>query len=549
MAPRKSPQKEISKKPKSKSNNVSVESDSPVAVRSPPKKRSSKKNRSSVGGSSKEVRCSRSSRSPIKDGSSKNNDKSVSKKSKKSAKRSLIKNPGFRKDRNVDADDTNDDAPWFSSLVNDVASVLNRDGSPLKRKASSDASAGNSKKRQHNAPVDHDDSVNYSGDDSDFDMGDDDYFYDQFDDVLDDCNATNNANTGGLLKSQKKELLDFMESFISAYDNKRVKSMSDKSDNVEVASRKTLRFTADPGQGPVTSAPANESFRFPVPFGSQHLSSDWPIGADSRDRSFVNSLKQDRQANKVAENFLQLAGLSQSESSDLFRKANAKKSGEHWKPSDSAPVEIRWPQEMLDRPRGLEIGYNELTVAEFLAGNLSIIEAGPPDSKYYALVRAQLGYFRTLCEDISDYNWGLVREAHKAVLLSIEKGNLDPNDLQTMEIKRKSALERAYRHQGPIPINPDNLPGPSPKPTGSSKSPFSSSSSAAPGLLLRICKHYNEGRCSFEKEQQKGAYLWTHICGFCWHRLKQKRSHQENECEAKKRDSNKASKNEKGANQ
>ena len=99
---------------------------------------------------------------------------------------------------------------------------------------------------------------------------------------------------------------------------------------------------------------------------------------------------------------------------------------------------------MLERSRGKEIGYNDLSVAEFLSGNLAMMESGLPDSKYYALIRSQLGYFRTLCEDISDYNWALVREAHKAVLLSIEKGALDPNDLKTMEIKRKSALERAY---------------------------------------------------------------------------------------------------------
>ena len=55
-----------------------------------------------------------------------------------------------------------------------------------------------------------------------------------------------------------------------------------------------------------------------------------------------------------------MAGLSQAESSEFFKRAHAKKSGEFRKPSDVAPVEIKWPQELLDRPRGHEVGYNDL---------------------------------------------------------------------------------------------------------------------------------------------------------------------------------------------
>ena len=307
MAPRKSPQKEGSKKSKTKSKTASVVSESPVPIGSPSKKRSSNKKRSSDSSSSKDVPSSCLSRSPVKVRSKK--DKSVSKHAKKSAKRSLIKNPDFRKDINEDSGNANDEAPWFSSLVHDVASVLNREGSPLKRKASSDPPAGKSRKRQRSVLVDHDDIDDNSGDDSDFDMGDEEYFYDQFDDVLEDVNATNNANAGGLLNSQKRELLEFMESFISAYDSKKDKPVSDKPDNAGVSSRKSLRFPPDASQGLVASAPTDESFRFPVPFGSQRLSSDWPASTTNRDRSFVNSLKQDRQANKVAENFLQLATI------------------------------------------------------------------------------------------------------------------------------------------------------------------------------------------------------------------------------------------------
>ena len=412
MAPHKSPQKKNSKKGKGSRKSVLAVVETPKSVQSPSKAKG------------------------------KSSSKSSAKYPKKSSKKSLIKNPKFKKaiPSMSSGSAAREEAPWFSSLVHDVASVLNKEGSPLKRKLADNTSGSNKKQKSNldSSDVDVVDngSEHESGNDSDFDLGDEDYYYDQFDDILDDGNTTNNANSGGFLNSQKRELLDFMESFISAYDNrghcassgpgKSAKTLHDVSSNNNP--RKTLRFPPESARTNASN-PKDESLKLPVPFGSQFLDASSSVCPPSHDKSFVQSLKQDRQANKVTETFLQLAGLSQSESSDLFRKANAKKSGEHRKPSDSSPVEIRLPQEMLERPRGSETGYNDLSVTKFLSGNLAIIEAGLPDSKYYALIRAQLGYFRTLCDDISDYNWALVREAHKAVLLSIEKGALDPNDL------------------------------------------------------------------------------------------------------------------------
>ena len=522
MAPRKSPKKGGNKK----SSNVDIVADPVVDKVKTSKKKKNK----------------RSSVAPGRSVASRDASPVVSA-PKKTSKESLIKNLKFKKSKQPNPVADNQSAPWFSSLVQDVASILNKEGSPLKRKRVDGPVDSNKKGRTDGSDVSSLEAESLG--DSDFDLGDEEYYFDEFDDVLDDGNATNNANSGGFLNSQKRELLDFMDGFVTSYESNRSKvTKGGKAKKASVSPRKGSRSPINS-----TAFRSDEVFTYPTPSGSQISNSGPSVSQPAKDRNFIRSLKQDRQANKVAENFLQLAGLSQSESSDLFRKANAKKSGEHRKPSDSAPIEIRWPQEMLERPRGLEVGYNDLSVAEFLSGNLAIVENGLPDSKYYATIRSQLGYFRTLCEDISDYNWPLVREAHKAVLLSIEKGALDPNDLQTMEIKRKSALERAYRHQGPIPVsNSDFMAASTSKANFNNKPSNQSASSSAPGLLLRICKHFNEGKCSFDKEHQKGAYLWTHICGFCWHRLKQKRNHQENECEAKRKDVSKGPKNEKGGN-
>ena len=367
-------------------------------------------------------------------------------------------------------------------------------------------------------------------------------------------NRTHNPLSSQFRPEQKKELMSFMKSFVESYGdhtkfplagpsedrNQHKKNRRDQPSN---SLTKSLRF---PLQRPIQDESHGEKDSHPIPFGClsdvrhrKGLSKN----IESND-NFVNSLRADKGSNKLAEAFLQLAGLSQAESNGFFKKANAKKSGEHRKPSDVAPIEVRWPQEMLDRPKGLEVGYNDLGLAEFFSGNLAILEFGLPQNDFYDLIRGQVNYFRNLCDDVVDFGWPLVREVHKAVLLSLEKGALDPNDFIGMHDRRKICLDRAFRHQK----SPDQ-----PQSSGSSSASGSARNTGSersnPGMHLRVCKHYNEGKCNFPKEHAKGAYLWTHICSFCWHKLKQKRNHMEMECEIKKKDSTpKQVKNEKGWN-
>ena len=175
-----------------------------------------------------------------------------------------------------------------------------------------------------------------------------------------------------------------------------------------------------------------------------------------------------------------------------------------------------------------------------MIGNLGLIDLSLPHEIGFDLIRKQIHYFRTLCDDALDYSWPLVREAHKAVLLALEQGQLSPDDIEGMLERKKLCLERAFRHKGDSPSTTSS--------SFSSANRTGGTDKTSPGVLLRVCKHYNEGKCNFPKEHQKGAYLWTHICGFCWNKLKQKRSHPECECETKKKDQEKPEKgkNEKG---
>ena len=134
---------------------------------------------------------------------------------KKSSKRSLIKNPDFAKDPVEPANDNppiNDSAPWFSSLVLDVVSVLGKsNSSPVKRKrVDFDDSSDSPSKRPKIA-----DSPEGDDDDLYFQMDDDDYY--DFDDDFNDLNTTNNAHPLGFQGQQKKDFIDFMENFVASY--------------------------------------------------------------------------------------------------------------------------------------------------------------------------------------------------------------------------------------------------------------------------------------------------------------------------------------------
>ena len=433
-----------------------------------------------------------------------------------------------------------DAAPWFDSLVKDVASVLNKNKqSPPKRKRV--VSPPKNPKRSK------DGSDSLSDSDSDFcvEFDDDDYYN------MDEFDPDNSSKTGdrhsSLDQIHKEQFLTFMKDFVESYSSRpsREGKRNDGSRR-PCPSHKSLRFASDSRDSERNSRTNQErSFTFGCMAPESPTKYPTSSRSNSHDSALIKSLRSDKASNKLAETFLQLAGLSHKDSADLFKSANAKKSGEHRKASDCAPIPNKWPQELLDRPRGSETSYNELTLAEFMSGNLGLMDLGLNSSNSNDNLRNQLHYYRTLCDDVVDYGWPLVREAHKLVLIALEQGQLNPADIDGLLEKRKTALERGFRHQKVPDSQSMTNQNPNVPSTSSGVKPNSSDKNA-PGVLLRVCKHYNDGQCNFAKEHQKGAYLWTHICGHCWHRLKQKRSHPECECETKKKDMPKQGKNEKG---
>ena len=211
--------------------------------------------------------------------------------------------------------------------MKDIASVLNkRKRSPSKGKRS--VSPPKLSKRQKEGYESNSDS------ESDYyvEMDDDDFYdFDENDPDLDFVQGSNKSNVPNFDGSHSEEFLAFMRDFVNLYS-----SHSDKG-NVPGLSHKSLRFAVDKDKSKSDGEKEGRAFSFGCMTNdspSKKLKGERSLSHDS---ALIRSLKNDKASNKLAETFLQLAGLSNKDSSDLFKTANAKKSGEHRKASDSAP--------------------------------------------------------------------------------------------------------------------------------------------------------------------------------------------------------------------
>ena len=83
-------------------------------------------------------------------------------------------------------------------------------------------------------------------------------------------------------------------------------------------------------------------------------------------------------------------------------------------------IEASWPEDYIDRLDGSEPTYESLSLSEFIAGYLSIMEESVPICQQTQPIIRHIHYLRGLMEDCFETDWQTVRTAHKQVLHAIE---------------------------------------------------------------------------------------------------------------------------------
>ena len=195
-----------------------------------------------------------------------------------------------------------------------------------------------------------------------------------------------------------------------------------------------------------------------------------------------------------------------------------KKSGKESKLTSDVDFPQVWPHSKL---RGHFVGkdkkYDDLTIAEFVAGYMSIVMKSKSVEK-----KARITHLEELMYLATYKPWKSVLNYHGACLLEIERGNLEWGDnfqLHGLQSTFFNVVGQGQNFQQ----------------RGSTSSAFEKPSTpsnyAGGNQRVWFCKAYQSGNCTFSGDHNGYMYGRTeflrHICAKCWQAGKKQSQHSE----------------------
>lgn len=180
-----------------------------------------------------------------------------------------------------------------------------------------------------------------------------------------------------------------------------------------------------------------------------------------------------------------------------------KKSGRSAAPGSSVERPQLWPQSVLNTSFVSKTAYEDLTVAEFVAGYVTILQTVRKSSVEY---KARLEHLISLMYFASTFEWDAILNYHAAVLLDIESGRSYWGDSFTHLEAR--TLYGFLKNSGKR-VNSGNSPS---KP-------------------VLFCRDFQKGTCKKSKDHfglvRGESKFVKHICAPCWLNGRVQRSHPE----------------------
>ena len=195
----------------------------------------------------------------------------------------------------------------------------------------------------------------------------------------------------------------------------------------------------------------------------------------------IHSLRRDEASANMADHLLKVVGILEdgaqgNKSKTGFNKHSIRKKLAKW-PSDYI---YRWS---TDEPPT----FDSLSVPEFMAGYLSIIEESLPVIAENAPAIAHIHYVRHLMHDCPSLGWEAARTAHKHVLLAIEYKRLVWTDTEGVYKAKADALHR-YRHSQQSTVSSTNMP----------------------------CPAFQNDTCPHEDDHATDTHTSLHYCSHCY---------------------------------
>ena len=191
----------------------------------------------------------------------------------------------------------------------------------------------------------------------------------------------------------------------------------------------------------------------------------------------VKSLRRNESSSNMADQLLKVVGI--------LEEGSQGKAGSH--KSSNRKKLAKWPSDYVFRWDDDEPSYDSLSVSEFMARYLSIIEEPLPVNPDNTPAIKHIHYARHLMEDCPHLGWPATRSAHKQVMLAIDYKRLTWADMEGVYKTKADALTRV-NHRQPDKSQVTNIP----------------------------CKAYQNLTCQHEDDHIADGITLYHCCLHCF---------------------------------
>ena len=159
-----------------------------------------------------------------------------------------------------------------------------------------------------------------------------------------------------------------------------------------------------------------------------------------------------------------------------------------------------WPHYFIYRGHERSpAAFEQLTVAEFVAGYIQVHDAANPGNRAF-----MLAHLKDLMEDSTLLGWASVRAFHGTLLQMFEQGRLTWSDTSQIQLLRQKHALSVFK-----PGTQDTQNG-----DGHASGPL-------------FCLPFQEDKCSYTSDHATNRGFDKHVCAFCQKTVKRKYPHSE----------------------
>ena len=205
-------------------------------------------------------------------------------------------------------------------------------------------------------------------------------------------------------------------------------------------------------------------------------------------------------------------------------------------------VEADWPDLYVYWLGGAEPTYDSLSLPEFIAGYLSIMEEVTAVCPMNVRLLRHISYLRQLMEDCFLTEWHLVCTAHKHMLNGIEHHRFSWEETAVVIDRKRTALNRLLRSsQTPVLAMTSVASQVIDSTTCSTPVQSTSVSIAAAPMSSNsvVCQLYQQLNCNFTNDHEVDSTIRLHCCAFCLQHNGFRHMHPQSACR-KAKEANKA---------